>query len=48
MLRDDAIRQGKMKPTKEDIDRMKLPKKKVAEIKERNYDHKKNINRGNK
>ena len=48
MLRDDAIRQGKMKPTKEDIARLKLPKNKVAEIKGRNYDHKKGIKRGKK
>ena len=46
MLRDDAIRQGKLKPTKEDIDRMRLPKQEVAKIKGKNKDFKDGINRG--
>lgn len=48
MLRDDAIKQGKIKPNEEDIDRMKLPKKKVAEIKGKNKDYKTDTNRGHR
>ena len=46
MLRDDAIRQGKLVPTKEDIDRMRLSKEKVAKIKGKNRDFKDGTNRG--
>ena len=46
MLRDDAIRQGRLKPTKEDVDRMRLSKAKVAEIKSRNKDFTDGIKRG--
>jgi len=46
MLRDDAIRQGRLAPTKEDIDRMRLSKEKVAKIKSKNKDFKDGTNRG--
>jgi hypothetical protein len=32
MLRDDAIREGKIEPTEQDIERMKLSKGDLAEI----------------
>jgi len=48
MLRDDAIRQGRLAPTKEDIDRMRLTKEKVAKIKGKNRDFQEGINRGHK
>jgi len=46
VLRDDAIRQGKLVPNEKDQDRMKLTKKDVAKIRGKNRDIKQGINRG--
>lgn len=35
MLRDDAIREGLIKPTKEDIERMNLTKDELVEIRKK-------------